>query len=43
MQEVEHFFVSYNEAKGREFKFLGIRGPKRAQKLLRAAMTPPTH
>ncbi len=36
--ELEHFFVSYNEARGREFKFLGVRGPKRAQKLLHAAM-----
>jgi inorganic pyrophosphatase len=43
LQELQHFFVSYNEAKGREFKFLGIRGPKRAQKLLRAAMVPSTH
>ncbi len=43
MQELEHFFVSYNEVKGREFRFLGIRGPKRAKKLLRATTSRSTH
>lgn len=38
LQELEHFFVSYNNAKGKEFKFLGTRGPKHARKLLDAAL-----
>ncbi len=33
-REVEHFFVSYNEARGKEFHPLGVHGPKRAEKLL---------
>jgi inorganic pyrophosphatase len=32
--EIEHFFVSYNEAKGKEFKPLGRFGPKRARELV---------
>ena len=38
LKELEHFFVSYNEMKGRKFAFLGTRGPQRARKLLEAAM-----
>ena len=38
MQELEHFFVSYNEAKGKEFRFLRTQGPKHALKLLMAAL-----
>jgi inorganic pyrophosphatase len=30
LDEIEHFFVSYNEIKGKEFKPLGRFGPKRA-------------
>jgi inorganic pyrophosphatase len=37
LDEIEHFFVSYNEAKGKEFKPLGRFGPERARKLIRAA------
>ena len=33
-EEIEHFFVSYNQAKGKEFKPLGHFGPKRALKLV---------
>lgn len=33
-KEIEHFFVSYNAARGRQFKPLGRHGPKRARKLL---------
>ena len=33
-EEIEHFFVSYNQAKGKEFKPLGRFGPKRALKLV---------
>jgi len=33
-EEIEHFFVSYNQAKGKEFKPLGHFGPERALKLV---------
>ena len=33
-EEIEHFFVSYNQAKGKEFKPLGRFGPGRALKLV---------
>ena len=35
--EIEHFFVSYNELRGKTFKPLGRRGPNRAAKDLRQA------
>jgi inorganic pyrophosphatase len=34
VKELEHFFVSYNEMRGKKFKLLGCYGPKRAQGLL---------
>jgi len=37
LREIEHFFVSYNEMEGREFRVLARRGPKQAEKLLEAA------
>jgi inorganic pyrophosphatase len=37
LKELERFFISYNETKGKEFRMLGVRGPKRAWKLLEAA------
>lgn len=36
VDEIEHFFVSYNVAKGKKFTPLGCFGPKRAAKLVRA-------
>jgi inorganic pyrophosphatase len=36
IDEIEHFFVSYNAAKGKKFKPLGRFGPDRALKLVRA-------
>lgn len=36
LEELEHFFVSYNEERGRTFKILGRFGPARARKLVRA-------
>jgi inorganic pyrophosphatase len=35
VQEIEHFFVSYNQAKGKKFKTLGLHGPKRATQLVK--------
>jgi inorganic pyrophosphatase len=37
--EIEHFFVSYNAAKGKQFKVLGSHGPERARELLKKSMT----
>jgi inorganic pyrophosphatase len=34
LDEIEHFFVSYNKAKGKKFKPLGRYGPERAGKLV---------
>jgi inorganic pyrophosphatase len=36
VQEIEHFFVSYNTIKGKQFKPKGRFGPERAQKLVDA-------
>jgi inorganic pyrophosphatase len=38
VEEIEHFFVSYNEAKGKEFKTLARRGPKRAEEVVREGL-----
>jgi inorganic pyrophosphatase len=35
LDEIEHFFISYNEAKGKKFKPLGRYGPERARKLVK--------
>ncbi|MBA3385450.1 MAG: inorganic diphosphatase [Chthoniobacterales bacterium] len=34
VDEIEHFFVSYNAAKGKKFKPLGRSGPERARELV---------
>ena len=33
LKELEHFFASYSQLQGKEFKLLDARGPKRAYKL----------
>jgi inorganic pyrophosphatase len=38
LQELEHFFVSYNEIRGKKFKLIGPRGPKHAMRLLRKSI-----
>ena len=35
VKEIEHFFVSYNQEKGRKFKPIARRGPKKAERLVR--------
>src|SRR4051812_5833979 len=35
MAEIEHFFISYNEIKGKQFKPKGRYGPDRARELVR--------
>ena len=37
VKEIEHFFVSYNQAKGKQFEILGTAGPERAKAIVRAA------
>jgi inorganic pyrophosphatase len=37
MNEIEHFFLSYNESRGKKFKILGRHGPKRALELVKEA------
>jgi inorganic pyrophosphatase len=34
LKEIEHFFVSYNQARGKQFKPLARHGPARARKLV---------
>jgi inorganic pyrophosphatase len=36
LDEIEHFFVSYNEMKGKKFEPLGRFGPERARQLVEA-------
>jgi len=38
LKEIEHFFISYNEIKGKIFRPLGRFGPKRAEKLVEEGM-----
>jgi inorganic pyrophosphatase len=38
LAELEHFFESYNEMRGKKFKLLGHRGPGKAEKLVRAGI-----
>ncbi len=39
IDEIEHFFVSYNAAKGKKFKPLRRSGPDRAKQLVQEAQT----
>jgi inorganic pyrophosphatase len=36
LRSIEHFFVSYNEQRGRRFRVIGRFGPTRARRLVRA-------
>lgn len=38
LDEIEHFFVSYNRMEGREFRPTGRHGPGRAEQLIREGM-----
>jgi inorganic pyrophosphatase len=38
VDEIEHFFVSYNAAKGKKFEPLGRFGPERARQLVKQSM-----
>jgi inorganic pyrophosphatase len=41
LKEIEHFFVSYNEMRGRKFKLLALRGPKHAVALIKKSTRKP--
>jgi inorganic pyrophosphatase len=38
IKEIEHFFVSYNSAKGKRFRPLGRFGPRRARRLIESGL-----
>lgn len=38
VKEIEHFFVSYNDAKGKQFEPLGRFGPRRAKEVVEAGV-----
>jgi inorganic pyrophosphatase len=38
LDEIEHFFISYNRAEGRQFRPLGRQGPEEAERLVEEAM-----
>lgn len=38
LDEIEHFFASYNAARGKRFKPIARKGPRQAVKLVKAAM-----
>jgi len=38
LAEIEHFFISYNQIEGRQFRPLGRQGPDQAQKIMEKAM-----
>jgi inorganic pyrophosphatase len=39
IHEIERFFISYNETKGKKFKVLGRLGPEAARKLIDQSST----
>ena len=39
LDELEYFFISYNQARGKAFRVLARRGPAAAQRLVRNATT----
>jgi inorganic pyrophosphatase len=39
LEELQHFFISYNEIKGEKFKVLGVYGPARALKSIEQGRT----
>jgi inorganic pyrophosphatase len=38
VHEIEHFFISYNETKGKKFEILGRFGPERALTLIHTGL-----
>jgi inorganic pyrophosphatase len=42
LDEIEHFFASYNELRGKQFVPIGRYGPERAMKLVKAGIEKPS-
>ena len=40
LREIEEFFISYQRLMGKQFKVLGVLGPKEAMNLVRQARGP---
>jgi inorganic pyrophosphatase len=40
LSQVEQFFISYNEQRGKKFKVIGIAAPKQALKYLKGECRP---
>lgn len=40
LEEIEHFFKSYNQVKGKEFRVVGRGGPERARELIEQSRIP---
>jgi inorganic pyrophosphatase len=38
LDQVEEFFVSYNKQRGKKFKIIGVRGPRKAVQFIKEAM-----
>ena len=38
VKEIEHFFVSYNQVRGKKFRLLALRGPKHAVALIKKSI-----
>jgi inorganic pyrophosphatase len=38
LDDIEHFFISYNRAEGRDFRPIGRHGPASADRLVEAGM-----
>jgi len=43
LKEIEHFFCSYNEVKGKQFRVIGRGGPDRAREVIEGACARTTH
>jgi inorganic pyrophosphatase len=43
LDEIEHFFIAYNEAEGRRFKPIARGGPEKAKELIAAACSTARH
>jgi inorganic pyrophosphatase len=39
LQELEHFFVSYNQMRNKEFRLIATRGPRAARRLVETSLT----
>jgi len=38
LKEIEQFFITYNQEKGKKFKVLRMRGPRQALKMVKKSL-----